>query len=82
MEDTYKIHIQDNIVRLHIYIYWFLPEIWNFSLIQLEYYKHTQLEKKAVDLIIEKGSITEVEPDAVEEGVKNKEEDTLKEEKE
>ena len=33
---------------------------------QLEYYKHTQLEKKAVDLIIEKGSIKEVEPDAVE----------------
>jgi trigger factor len=33
---------------------------------QLEYYKHTQLEKKAVDIIIEKGSITEVEPDAVE----------------
>ena len=29
---------------------------------QLEYYKHTQLEKKAVDLIIEKGSVTEVEP--------------------
>lgn len=35
---------------------------------QLEYYKHTQLEKKAVDLIIKKGSITEVEPDAVEDG--------------
>ncbi|MBU1195659.1 MAG: trigger factor [Proteobacteria bacterium] len=31
---------------------------------QLEYYKHTQLEKKAVDLIIEKGKVTEVEPDA------------------
>ncbi len=31
---------------------------------QLEYYKHTQLEKKAVDLIIEKGNISEVEPDA------------------
>jgi trigger factor len=30
---------------------------------QLEYYKHTQLEKKAIDLIIEKGSITEVEPE-------------------
>ncbi len=29
---------------------------------QLEYYKHTQLEKKAIDLIIEKGSVTEVEP--------------------
>jgi len=34
---------------------------------QLEYYKQTQLEKKAVDLIIEKGNITEVEPDAVDE---------------
>jgi trigger factor len=32
---------------------------------QLDYYKHTQLEKKAVDLIIEKGSVTEVEPEAV-----------------
>ncbi len=32
---------------------------------QLDFYKHTQLEKKAVDIIIEKGSITEVEPDAV-----------------
>lgn len=31
---------------------------------QLEYYKHTQLEKKAVDLIIEKGSVTEVAPEA------------------
>ncbi len=40
---------------------------------QLEYYKHTQLEKKAVDLIIEKGSVTEVEPEAP------KEEDTKNE---
>jgi trigger factor len=32
---------------------------------QLDFYKHTQLEKKAVDLIIEKGSVTEVEPEAV-----------------
>jgi trigger factor len=31
---------------------------------QLAYYKHTQLEKKAVDIIIEKGSLTEVEPGA------------------
>jgi trigger factor len=54
---------------------------------QLEYYKHTQLEKKAVDIIIEKGSITEVEPDAVEpdaaeEGADVKEEDASKQEKE
>jgi trigger factor len=34
---------------------------------QLEYYKHTQLEKKAVDLIIEKGSVTEVEPETADE---------------
>ncbi len=40
---------------------------------QLEYYKHTQLEKKAVDLIIEKGSVTEVEPDAVEPDVTKEE---------
>lgn len=31
---------------------------------QLEYYKHTQLEKKAIDIIIEKGKVTEVEPAA------------------
>ena len=30
---------------------------------QLEYYKHTQLEEKAVNMIIEQSSITEVEPD-------------------
>ncbi|ACN13554.1 FKBP-type peptidyl-prolyl cis-trans isomerase (trigger factor) [Desulforapulum autotrophicum HRM2] len=30
---------------------------------QLEYYKHTQLEKKAVRLIIEQGSVTEVAPE-------------------
>ena len=49
---------------------------------QLEYYKHTQLEKKAIDLIIEKGSITEVEPDAVKEGAETNEETAAKEEKE
>jgi len=49
---------------------------------QLEYYKHTQLEKKAVDLIIEKASITQVEPGAVKEEDVIKEEDALKEEKE
>jgi trigger factor len=36
---------------------------------QLEYYTHTQLEKKAIDLIIEKGSVSEVEPKAVQEDV-------------
>lgn len=30
---------------------------------QLEYYKHTQLEKKAVDLIVEVSSVTEVAPE-------------------
>ncbi len=30
---------------------------------QLEYYRHSQLEKKAVDLIIENSTITEKEPD-------------------
>jgi len=37
---------------------------------QLEYYTHTQLEKKAIDLIIEKGSVSEVEPKTVEEDTK------------
>ncbi len=33
---------------------------------QLDYYIHTQLEKKAVDLIIAKGNVTEVDPDSTE----------------
>ncbi|CCK78605.1 trigger factor [Desulfobacula toluolica] len=49
---------------------------------QLEYYKHTQLEKKAVDLIIEKGNITEVEPDSLEDVAETKEADMPTEEKE
>ena len=49
---------------------------------QLEYYKHTQLEKKAVDLIIEKGSVTLVEPDAVKDDEEIKEDDEPKEVKE
>ncbi|MCK5349346.1 MAG: trigger factor, partial [Desulfobacula sp.] len=48
---------------------------------QLEYYKHTQLEKKAIDLIVEKGSVTEVEPAAVEEDAEIKEDNASKEEK-
>ncbi len=40
---------------------------------QLEYYKHTQLEKKAIDLIIEKGSVTEIEPKAAEADADEKE---------
>jgi len=35
---------------------------------QLDYYKQTQLEKKAVDIIIEKGNVTEVEPEAASDG--------------
>jgi trigger factor len=31
---------------------------------QMEYYKHTQLEKKAIDLIIEKSEITEKDPES------------------
>ncbi len=41
---------------------------------QLEYYKHTQLEKKAVGIIIDQADVTEVEPDAVE---KTKEADQI-----
>lgn len=45
-----------------------IKNYFNMDPKQLEYYIHTQLEKKVVDLIIEKGSVTEVEPDAVEGG--------------
>jgi len=38
-----------------------IKNYFNMDPNQLEYYKHTQLEKKAVDIIIEEGSITEVE---------------------
>lgn len=48
---------------------------------QLDYYKQTQLEKKAVDLIIEKASITMVEPDAAQESAENEADEALKEEK-
>ncbi|MDD9302795.1 MAG: trigger factor [Desulfobacter sp.] len=46
---------------------------------QLEYYKHTQLEKKAVDLIIEKGSVVEVEPEAAPAATKADEESDTEE---
>ena len=36
---------------------------FNMDQRQLEYYKHTQLEKKAIDLIIEKSSVVEVAPE-------------------
>ncbi len=50
-----------------------IKNYFNMDPKQLEYYKHTQLEKKVVDIIIEKGSVTEVEPDAVEDGIQNEE---------
>ena len=47
---------------------------------QLEYYKHTQLEKKAIDIIINKGNITEVDPDAVEDDAKKEDSDASEKE--
>jgi trigger factor len=47
-----------------------IKNYFNMDPKQLDYYKHTQLEKKAVDLIIEKGQVSEVEPKAVEDDVK------------
>lgn len=40
-----------------------VKNFFNMNENALENYKHTQLEKKAVDLIIERGNITEVEPE-------------------
>jgi len=40
-----------------------IKNFFNMDPRQLEYYKHTQLEKKAVDLIIEKSSVIEVTPE-------------------
>jgi trigger factor len=55
-----------------------IKNYFNMDPKQLEYYKHTQLEKKVVDLIIEKGSVTEFEPDAVEEDDQIKEDYQIK----
>lgn len=44
-----------------------IKNYFNMDARQLEYYKQTQLEKKAVDLIIEKGNITEVDPETANE---------------
>ncbi len=44
-----------------------IKNYFNMDPKQLEYYTHTQLEKKAIDLIIEKGSVSEVEPKTAEE---------------
>lgn len=40
-----------------------IKNFFNMDPRQLEYYKHTQLEKKAIDLIIEKSSVVEVTPE-------------------
>ena len=48
---------------------------------QLGYYKQTQLEKKAVDLIIEKGVVTEVEPGSAENEAEAKEDASNDDEK-
>lgn len=56
-----------------------IKNYFNMDPKQLEYYKHTQLEKKAVDLIIEKGSVTLVEPDTVGDDAETKEEASTEE---
>ncbi|MCG8550483.1 MAG: trigger factor, partial [Desulfobacterales bacterium] len=40
-----------------------IKNYFNMDQRQLEYYKHTQLEKKAIDLIIEKSNVVEVTPE-------------------
>lgn len=40
-----------------------IKNFFNMDPRQLEYYKHTQLEKKAIELIIEKSSVVEVTPE-------------------
>ncbi|WP_035235291.1 trigger factor [Desulfobacter vibrioformis] len=40
-----------------------IKNFFNLDPRQLEYYKHTQLEKKAIDLIIEKSNVVEVAPE-------------------
>ena len=60
-----------------------VKNFFNMNQNYLENYKHTQLEKKAVDLIIERGNITEVEPEeSAEAGTEEKEEQERKEEHE
>lgn len=43
-----------------------IKNYFNMDPKQLEYYKYTQLEKKAVELIIEKSNVVEVEPEEAE----------------
>ena len=59
-----------------------IKNYFNMDPKQLEYYKHTQLEKKAIDLIIEKGNVTEIEPGANEKNDEVEPETAATEEKE
>ncbi len=43
-----------------------IKNYFNMDPRQLEYYKHTQLEKKAIDLIIENSTVEEVAPETIE----------------
>ena len=52
-----------------------IKNFFNMDQRQLEYYKHTQLEKKAVDLIIEKSNVVEVTPDESQAGDEQTEEE-------
>jgi trigger factor len=40
-----------------------IKNFFNMDPRQLEYYKHTQLAKKAIDLIVEKSNVVEVTPE-------------------
>ena len=51
-----------------------IKNYFNMDKNQLENYKHTQLEKKAVELIVEKGKITEKSPEKVEKSADAKKE--------
>ncbi|WP_321495339.1 trigger factor [uncultured Desulfobacter sp.] len=46
-----------------------IKNFFNMDQNQFEYYKHTLLEKKAIDLIIEKSSVVEVKPEDAQEDV-------------
>ena len=52
-----------------------IKNYFNMDKNQLENYKHTQLEKKAVELIVEKGKVTEKPPEAAELADKKEETD-------
>ncbi|MGD9825825.1 trigger factor [Desulfobacter sp.] len=52
-----------------------IKNFFNLDPRQLEYYKHTQLEKKVIDLIIEKSSVVEVVPEDAQAAVAQTEEE-------